>query len=261
MNLNLDIEVAAGLKSASQIARRITEDWVTRNLYCLGCDSDSIIPEQHNTPVLDFTCPQCKATYQLKSKNGRHGSVVPNSGYCHKIAAIREGRTPNYAFLEYEKEAYRVTHLEVVPSQFITESSVRRRTALSPTARRAGWVGSQILLSRIAPDGRIAVVEDSKAIEPALVRSQWERFKFLKSETLVSGGWGPEVLAFVRELQKTKNSDEFTLKEFCAKYEETLATLNPRNRNVDARIRRQLQILRDNGVLEFLGRGRYRIID
>jgi type II restriction enzyme len=36
--------------------------------------------------------------------------------------------------------------------------------------------------------------------------------------------------------------------------------LHPLNRNIRPKIRQQLQVMRDHGVLEFLGQGRYRIL-
>jgi hypothetical protein len=41
-------------------------------------------------------------------------------------------------------------------------------------------------------------------------------------------------------------------------YESRLASSYPANRNIDAKVRQTLQILRDQGVVEFLGKGRYR---
>lgn len=37
MNLLLDESIAAPYRSRSQKARVMTEDWVTRNLYCVRC--------------------------------------------------------------------------------------------------------------------------------------------------------------------------------------------------------------------------------
>jgi type II restriction enzyme len=50
---------------------------------------------------------------------------------------------------------------------------------------------------------------------------------------------------------------DFTLDDV-RRYEGRLAAEYPQNRNIDAKIRQTLQILRDQGVLEFLGGGRYR---
>lgn len=44
------------------------------------------------------------------------------------------------------------------------------------------------------------------------------------------------------------------------KYAEALAIKHPENHHVKDKIRQQLQILRDNGIIEFVGRGSYRKI-
>jgi type II restriction enzyme len=43
------------------------------------------------------------------------------------------------------------------------------------------------------------------------------------------------------------------------RFEQRLGALYPGNNNVRPKIRQQLQVLRDHGYLEFLGRGRYRL--
>ena len=53
------------------------------------------------------------------------------------------------------------------------------------------------------------------------------------------------------------SSDTFSLAEIYA-FEDRLKALHPGNRNVRPKIRQQLQVLRDNGLLIFEGRGRYR---
>ena len=260
MNLTLDPSVADGLTSRSQIARRVTEAWAKNNLYCLACSSEEVVAEKPNSPVRDFACPNCRTTYQLKGKNGRHGSVVANSAYDPKIAAIRQGNAPNYAFLDYSRDDWKVTNMFVVPGHFISESVIQRRRPLPPAARRAGWVGSNILLSKLPSEGRIAVISGSSPVDPATVRERWNKFRFLKSDPRASGGWGAEVLASVRNLQPATNQDYFTLQTFYERFRDRLAAQHPDNHNVEAKIRQQLQILRDNDVLAFLGRGRYRII-
>ena len=247
------------MKSLSQITRRVTEAWAESNLFCLACDSERLNPARHNTPVYDLVCPRCAAAYQLKGKDGRHGNTVANSAYHPKIAAIRENRTPNYAFLDFDRDSRQVANLFVVPGHFITGAVVRPRNPLSETAQRAGWIGSSVLLSKIPADGRIAVVLAGVPIDPETVRSNWNKFQFLKTAPQASGGWGADVLAAVRQLQSDTGQRDFTLQGFYARFKDILAEQHPDNRNVEARIRRQLQLLRDNHILEFLGRGRYRI--
>ena len=43
-------------------------------------------------------------------------------------------------------------------------------------------------------------------------------------------------------------------------FEEQLAILHPRNHNIKAKIRQQLQVLRDKGFLEFIHNGVYKKI-
>ncbi len=260
MDLNLDFSVSNDLKSRSQIARRVTEAWAASNLYCLACSSDYLVAERHNTPVSDFVCPLCETTYQLKGKQCSHGSIVANSAYHHKIDAIRQNRAPNYAFLSYGRNCARVTNLFVVPGHFITERVIQPRNPLSAAARRSGWVGSNILLSEIPQEGRIAVVAHKVPVAPEAVRSQWSRFRFLKNDARASGSWGADVLAEVRQMQSDTGQDEFILQDFYFRFRESLSRQHPCNRNVDAQVRRRLQLLRDNHVLEFRGNGRYRII-
>ena len=260
MNLTMDPSVAAGLSSRSQIARKVTEAWAANNLFCLACSAEAIDAERNNTPVRDFVCPECKTTYQLKSKNGRHGNTIANSAYDPKIAVIRRGRAPNYAFLNYNQDTWKVTGLFVVPGHFITEAVVQRRKPLPPTARRAGWVGSNILLSKVPDEGRIAVVADGSAVPLETVRENWNRFRFLKDDPAALGGWGAEVLALVRLLEPATGQSTFTLQTFYTWAEEALFRQHPDNHNVRAKIRQQLQVLRDGKVLDFVGRGRYRVI-
>ncbi len=61
-----------------------------------------------------------------------------------------------------------------------------------------------------------------------------------------------DMLNAVRGLGKT----EFRLADVYA-HAETLARLHPQNKNVEPKIRQQLQILRDMKIITFLGRGRY----
>ncbi|VAV85030.1 hypothetical protein MNBD_DELTA01-397 [hydrothermal vent metagenome] len=68
-------------------------------------------------------------------------------------------------------------------------------------------------------------------------------------------GWTLEILKIVIELGKK----DFSLREIYA-YESYLKELYPSNNTIQAQIRKQLQILRDEGILEFHEQGHYRVI-
>jgi len=61
----------------------------------------------------------------------------------------------------------------------------------------------------------------------------------------------------VLNMVESLGRNEFELADVYA-HEHTLARLHPDNRHVRDKIRQQLQILRDKGLLDFLGHGRYR---
>jgi type II restriction enzyme len=69
-----------------------------------------------------------------------------------------------------------------------------------------------------------------------------------------SRSWTLDVLNRVRMIQK----DRFSLQDVYA-FEHELAVAYPGNRNVRAKIRQQLQVLRDLRLLVFEGHGWYRL--
>jgi type II restriction enzyme len=67
-------------------------------------------------------------------------------------------------------------------------------------------------------------------------------------------GWTLEVLNIVRRLGKSefKNEDVYA-------FDRELEKLHPDNRHVRDKIRQQLQVLRDAGLLQHLGNGLWRL--
>jgi type II restriction enzyme len=86
------------------------------------------------------------------------------------------------------------------------------------------------------------------------VRSSYNRLRPLEKLQVEKRGWTLDVLQAVQSLGKM----EFTLAEVYA-HAGSLAKLHPQNRHVQPKIRQQLQMLRDMGLLEFVGRGCYRL--
>lgn len=257
MDLNLNLAVAEGYKSPSQVARRLSEDWATRNLYCLACNSNHLDDAKANTAVWDYSCSTCGSFYQLKGKNGRFSRRVTNSEYHVKMRAIAEGRAPHYAFLQYSIATSMVTDLFVLPGHFLSPAVIQKRTPLKPPARRAGWVGSSILLGELPDEARVHVVKSGVSRSRDNVRSDWQRYKFLSGKR---GGWAADVLSCMRILERETQEREFTLQAFYRRFEDELASRYMENKNIRPKIRQQLQVLRDGYIIRFLGNGRYRIV-
>ena len=82
----------------------------------------------------------------------------------------------------------------------------------------------------------------------------WKSTLFLRRTSIEARGWLIEVMKAVDAIGRT----EFDLSDVYA-FEHQLSAIYPGNNNVRPKIRQQLQVLRDNGYLEFLGGGRYRL--
>ena len=88
------------------------------------------------------------------------------------------------------------------------------------------------------------------------VLEKWSRTEFFKTtRDIEAKGWLLDVLLCVERIRK----EEFTLDEMYA-FESYLQAKHPLNNNVKPKIRQQLQFLRDRGLIEFVGRGKYRLI-
>jgi len=185
------------------------------------------------------------------------GARLRDAAYRPMIQRAKANQSPHFAFLGYENQRWRVWNLLLVPGHFITPDVIQRCRPLTAGAQRAGWVGCNILAGRIPADGRLAAVDDGRVVPVAEVRLGWERFAYLAKAKADERGWTVDVLRCVREM----GAREFALREFYDLFEEELAARHPANRNVEPKIRQQLQVLRDRGIVRFLGRGRYVIAE
>jgi type II restriction enzyme len=168
--------------------------------------------------------------------------------------AIKSGRTPNLLVMHYDRKEWSVSNVILIPNFAFSMSAIEKRKALGPEARRAGWIGCNILLGRIPADAKIPIVTEGRAINKSEVRKQYARLRPLQTLTIEDRGWTLDVLNAVRGL----GISDFALSDVYA-LESSLSRLHPYNRHVRDKIRQQLQVLRDLGLLVFLGRGHYRL--
>lgn len=255
MKLLLKPEIARNYKSYSQKARIITEKWFEDNMYCPACPSNFLECTPPNEKVVDFICPKCDEHYQMKSMSHPFGFKVMDSAYEPKIKSIKHGASPNFVFMHYNRTNMSVQNVMVIPKHFVSPDIIERRKPLGLNARRAGWVGSNILLGRLPVDARLNLITNRFIVPKENVRESWKRSSFLREIPVSSKGWLTDVLACLRKLEKI----EFALNEMY-RFEEALKKIHPKNKHIRPKIRQQLQILRDRGILEFLGKGMYSVI-
>lgn len=256
MDLLFNTKLAANYTSASQKVRVLTEDWVDRSIYCPNCGHLEIESYPNNKPVADFYCTNCKEDYELKSKKDTVGTKIVDGAYGTMIDRLQSANNPNFFLLNYNLADYSIKNFFVIPKHFFVPEIIEKRKPLALTARRAGWVGCNILLQSIPQTGKIFYVKNGLVEPKDHILSAWQKTLFLREEKEISAkGWLLDVMRCVENLSK----QDFSLDEVYA-YENELSRLHPDNKHVKDKIRQQLQVLRDKGYLEFTSRGQYRLI-
>ena len=224
-------------------------------MFCANCGNARLTQLPNNRPVADFVCPGCAEQYEVKSKRGLSlGSSIADGAYDSKIARLTSSTNPHLMVLNYDQTAREVRNVCIVPKHFFVPDIIQARPPLAPTARRAGWRGSNILIGKVPEAGRIFVLRNGIPEPKDDVLAKWKSTLFLRRTKLEARGWLIEVMKAVDAIGKP----EFDLDEVYA-FEAHLSTIYPGNNNVRPKVRQQLQALRDNGYLEFLGSGRYRL--
>ncbi|OGG55828.1 restriction endonuclease [Candidatus Kaiserbacteria bacterium RIFCSPHIGHO2_02_FULL_55_20] len=253
MKLFLDEAIANKYESNAQRARVLSESWVDKEIYCPNCGHLEIDKYPNNQPVADFSCSNCHEDYELKSKQGSLGSKIVDGAYRTMLERLTSSSNPNFFLMDYDVTTLQVRNFLVVPKHFFVPEIIERRKPLAVTARRAGWVGCNILLNHIPQTGKIFLVRDKKAEPKARVLAEWQKTLFLREEKEVTKkGWPLDVMRSIDKIGKS----EFTLDDVYA-FESELSRLHPDNRHIKDKIRQQLQFLRDRGYVRFLGGGKY----
>ncbi|HYY72571.1 MAG TPA: hypothetical protein VE778_03150 [Candidatus Bathyarchaeia archaeon] len=107
----------------------------------------------------------------------------------------------------------------------------------------------------------LPVIQEGKVRPKQAVREDYERLRPLERLKVEKRGWTLDVLQVVQSLgagraEATPLHKTFSLSEVYA-HEDRLAKLHPKNAHVQDKIRQQLQVLRDLGLVTFLGGGSY----
>ena len=247
-------ESQAAYSSGSQNARAWTERWVGDWVYCPNCGNPKLKQFPANRPVADFFCPSCAEEFELKSQKKAFGSKITDGAFRTMCERVASNNNPSLLLLNYDLPRVSVTNVTVVPKHFFVRELIEERRPLAATARRAGWIGCNILLSGIPAFGRIDLVRNEQLQPKDSVLALWRRTKFLRDESADARGWLIEVLKCVEAL----GNNTFTLSEVYA-FEGRLSELYPSNHHVRQKIRQQLQVLRDHGFLDFVSPGNYRL--
>lgn len=244
-------EVLHNYKSNTQIIRVLSEAWFNKQMYCPNCLNDSVKSYPNNQKGSDFYCEKCKNNFQLKSSKKEFKRKVVDGEYFTMMNIISENNSPSFFLLNYNSSDWHVKNLIIIPRFFMNTSMIEKRKPLSENAKRAGWIGCNFLLDNLSSNGKINVIKDEKVVDKKKVNNIWKKMFFMNTKKPEFRGWTSDILKCVEELDRN-----FKLNEIYS-YEKYLKELHPENNNVQAKIRQQLQILRDNNLLKFNGKGEY----
>lgn len=254
MNTIFDIKLAQEYKNPSQKIKAMSEDWVGKEIFCPACGC----PMNHfenNRPVADFYCNDCKEEYELKSQKNPIGDKIMDGAYGTMIERLQSENNPNFFLLNYNIKNFEILNFLVIPKHFFVPSIIEKRKPLSPTARRAGWVGCNISLIGIPQTGKIFYIKNRKNESKNKILSNWKKTLFLREEKQIENrGWILDTMNCIDRIGKK----EFSLEEVYA-FDKELKIKHPENNFIKDKLRQQLQVLRDKGYLEFVARGRYKL--
>ena len=254
ISLLFDKELSGIYKSKSQLIRVQSEGWLLKNMYCPCCGNPMLQKFENNKPVADFFCDKCSEQFELKSTNKTIKNKIVDGAYETAIKRVKSNSNPDLFVLQYQSES--VTDLIIVPKYFFTPNIIEKRRPLGITARRAGWIGSNIIYKDIPTQGKIKIISNGEIIPQDIVLAEYQKASRLNISDIDNRGWLFDVMNCINSIDTVF----FTINDLYL-FEATLQKLHPENHNIRAKIRQQLQYLRDKGFIDFVdNKGRYKKI-
>ena len=147
-----------------------------------------------------------------------------DAAYSEMKRSILDDHTPNLYVLHYDLTQWAVRTVILIPHFALALSAVERRKPLAPTARRAGWVGCNIVLDKIPLHARIPIIQEGNVRPRQAVRDAYQRLRPLEKLQVEKRGWTLDVLQVVQSL----NKPEFLLSDVYA-HADALANCRKRN--------------------------------
>ena len=154
-----------------------------RRAYCPHCGNAKISQFPNNSPLADFLCASCSEEFELKSQKGKFGAKVVDGEFKTKCERLAASNNPNLLLMNYDLKSLAVVNLFIVPKHFFVREIIEERKPLAATARRAGWIGSKILLSRVPESGKIHIVQSGVIRPKEAVLEEWQKTLFLRDQS------------------------------------------------------------------------------
>jgi hypothetical protein len=127
----------------------------------------------------------------LKSQKNHFGNKVLDGAFKTKCERLAADNNPSLFLLNYDLKKFGVLNFFVVPKHFFIRDIIEERKPLALTARRAGWIGSHILLNKIPESGKSSLSGmDRKSRRKQCWQNGIKRFSCgIRSRKRVVGSW------------------------------------------------------------------------
>lgn len=248
----LNPDLAVNYRSPSQRVRVMTEFWTWENVFCPSCWYQ-IIHHTNNRPVADFYCKSCSEDFELKSKKSINlWNIVPDWAYGTMIERLESSTNPSFFFLTY-KQNLEISNFLVIPKFFIRSENIIK----APRVLKDRWeyLMCNISLLGIPESWKIFYIQDWKEIKKDIILDSWKKTCFLGNQKWETKWWLLDIIDCIEKLWKK----DFSIDEMY-NFKDLLKVKHPQNNFIEDKIRQQLQVLRDKWYLEFVRRGRYRVL-
>jgi len=240
----------------TQAIKVLTEYWTANNIFCPVCWS-ALMQHKIDKPVNDLFCRECSADFELKSSKWNLWKTIPWWDYEVMVKTMLEN--PMHLFVLKYSEDYTIKNFLVVPKYFFIPEIIQKRNTSKVKQKNWKirlWTWWNILFDKIPESWKIHYIKDWTYKTRTEILEEWERVKFLEKTKEKSKWWIFDVMICIEKLWKKV----FHRKELNIFYDE-LKLKYPNNNNVDAKVRQQLQFLRDRGYLEFIDwKWNYRVL-
>lgn len=219
-----------------------------------------MITYKNNTHVKDFSCESCKEEYQLKSSKDSQGKKIKGAQYHKLFESIKKRIHPSFIVLRYKLTPggrKLITEIFAIHKRYIKPEMIICRNPLGPGTRREGWIGCIVDIRNVPESAVVWIYHDGNSFLKEDILKAWMKSAIPKShKQKTMSSWTKDVYEHILRLP----NNVFFLKDVY-RFEEMLQIKHPENMHVRDKIRQQLQVLRDVGLLYFHGHGKYERID
>lgn len=235
-------------QSMQQRVRIATEGWTAANLFCPHCGG-RLKPFPASTKSRDFYCFGCGEQFQLKSSGKAFKSSILDGRYEITLRSVEDGLFPSLLLLRYDSHSWSVEDTFAVHRAWITPKCVEPMKQLT---QRPGYRLCNLRLDLMPQVGRIVIIRNGRVVARNEVQRLWSTSQKVVKLTARKRGWLADLIRCVERVNPIFSIDDVY------DFKSELSRAHPENHNIEAKIRQQLQVLRDLEMVEFVKPGIYR---